>query len=135
VVFANLAAFTKMVIDVEDGRIKPSATQKDRLTQAGLLKHFNDIGQQSVMLEYRPDIDDFYFDDDAAAKMRRLAKDKDEHYPDNDDLIGCIRPPPGVDSRKMPSNKFDDWKEAGKSNELFVIKKKGKGKAAALSRT
>jgi hypothetical protein len=132
-VFVNLAAYTKMVIDVEDGRTKPTVAEKERLSQAGLLKHFNNIGQQSVLLSFRPDIDDFYFDEDAAAKMKRKAKEKDEHHPDDDNLIGCIRPPPGVDARKLPKTMFDDWHAAELRDNLFSSKNSVKGKTPASS--
>jgi hypothetical protein len=132
-VFANLAAFTKMVMDVEQDRTHPTGEQKERLTQVGLLKHFNEIGQQSVLLQYRPNLNDFYFDEDAASKMKRTPKDKVEHHPDDDDMVGCIRPPPGVDAHKLPTGTFDDWRLAEISGGLYNKKGKGKGKAPASS--
>ena len=59
-VFTNLAAYVKMVIDVEQGWSKTSEEQKKKLNQKELLKAFNNIGKQDTMAAFCPDINDFW---------------------------------------------------------------------------
>ena len=113
-----------MVMDVEADRFKPSSAQRKELTQNKLLEAFNDVGKQSTMAKFRPDFNDFFFDVNATMRIKRNGDDNEAHDPDGDDLLGVVRPPPGVDANKLPTGMFDDWRSANKTGEVFSKKKK-----------
>lgn len=123
-VFTNLAAYVKMVIDVEEGRSKASDEQRRRLNQKELLKAFNNIGKQTTMAAFCPDINDFWWDINAAAKKRKKVKEAEIYDPNEDDLLGVVAPPPGVDRRKLPVGSLDDWRAAEVTHQTFNKKVK-----------
>jgi hypothetical protein len=111
-----------MVMDVEADRSKPTSTQRKELTQNKLLEAFNNIGKQSTMAKFRPDFIDFFFDANATARLKRNGDGNDAHNPDDDDLLGVVRPPPGVDAHTLPTSMFDNWRCANKTGEVFSKK-------------
>ncbi|KAF1935813.1 hypothetical protein EJ02DRAFT_438964 [Clathrospora elynae] len=121
-VFANVAAYTKMVMDVEADRSKPTSTQRKELTQNKLLGAFNNIGKQSTMAKFRPDFIDFFFDANATTRCKGNGDGDDAHNPDGDDLLGVVRPPPGVDANTLPKSMFDNWQYANNTGEVFSKK-------------
>ena len=132
-VFTNLAAYVKMVIDVEQGRSKASDEQKKKLNQKELLKAFNNIGKHNTMAAFCPEINDFWWNINAAARKRKKSTEAEAYDPNEDDLFGVVAPPPGVDRRKLPIGSLDDWRAAEITCQTFNKKVKAKAKTKVPS--
>ena len=94
-----------------------------------MLKAFSNIGKQNTMATFCPDINDFWWNIDAAAKKLKKSTETEAYDPNEDDLLGVPAPPPGVDRGELPVGSLDDWRAAEMTCQTFNKKVKAKAKA------
>ena len=92
VVFTNVAAYTKHIIDVDDGRRPYSKT----FTRDQLLQNFHGIPLKSGMQKNRPEISEFYLRPSFMGRKKRSQAKQAKFDPNDNDIFGC-EAPPGVD--------------------------------------
>ena len=78
------------------------------------------------MAAFCPDINDLWWDIDAAAKKRKNVTEAEMYDPNEDDLLVIVATPPGVYHHKLPVSPLDDWRTAEVIHQIFNKKVKAK---------
>ncbi|KAF2022700.1 hypothetical protein EK21DRAFT_119478 [Setomelanomma holmii] len=120
VLFSNMEAMVKLVIDVEKEHLMLPSRLKQQLSHEHVLHvKIPQIGQHRTLRNYVADFNELFF---VANSVGRQTEAEERHV-DEDDLVGCPEAPPGIDLRNFQADALDDTSTAAKnSKRVFAAK-------------